>query len=676
VYAARATLGNMHPMTGMEGANDDALVREVERLRTQVAELQRAAARHEGDVFLNERYELVREAERVMHVGTWTWDLQTDKITWSDELYRIFGLDPATTIAGHEAFNNTIHPADRARMAALSAHGVREGIFPLMEYRVLRPDGTVRLVSLTSVFMFDAQGKPRRLIGAVLDRTDSLGVEAELRRTLALLEEAQRFAQVGSWRYDPETEETEWSNEFRRIAGLPPDMVPSIPALLQCIIGEDRSTFIERCNAIMSQPGGGQLDGRLQRPNGEIRHIRLSGALVDSDNGRKELRGTMLDITEQVRMREELAHSQKMQAVGRLAAGIAHDFNNLLTIVTGNLALLVDTYGNCAELEDSLRAVESAANLTQRLLAFGRRANLTLTVLEPNDLVRSTLALLHRLVGDQVRLHAHFAANLPPIRVDAVEIERALVNLVVNARDVVPPGGTVTISTREQVNTDGHWVEITVSDDGPGIRDADLPHIFEPFYSTRVGAGGTGLGLATVLGTAEQHGGTVRAQTQLGKGSSFTISLPAVRSETVSKPVPAPVTSRPAQRQLTILVVDDEPMVAEATRRMLTSQGHRVTVATSPSDVLALWPSKANEFDVVVCDVVMPEMRGPELVQQLSLLGHAPRVLFMSGYNEEAALTRSPIPVLAKPFSLSALENAIAQVLADAEQRTHENRRL
>lgn len=665
-------------MTGTEGANNDALVREVERLRTQVAELQRAAARHEGDVFLNERYELVREAERVMHVGTWTWDLQTDKITWSDELYRIFGLDPSTTQPGHETFNNSIHPSDRARMAALSAQGIRDGIFPLMEYRVMRPDGSVRMVSLTSVFMFDAQGKPRRLVGAVLDRTESLGVEAELRRTLALLEEAQRFAQVGSWRFDPETGETEWSNEFRRIAGLPSDLPPNVPAFLQYIVEEERSTFIERYKTAMSHPKGGQLDGRLRRPNGEIRHIRLSGAFVDADNGRKELRGTMLDITEQVRMREELAHSQKMQAVGRLAAGIAHDFNNLLTIVSGNLALLVDTYGNCAELGDSLRAVESAANLTQRLLAFGRRANLSLTVLEPNDLVRSTLALLHRLVGDQVRLDAHLSANLPPIRVDAVEIERALVNLVVNARDVVPSGGTVTISTREQVKADGHWVELTVSDNGPGIRDVDLPHIFEPFYSTRVGAGGTGLGLATVLGTAEQHGGTVRAHTELGKGSSFTISLPAVRSETVSKPIspPAPVAARPAQRPLTILVVDDEPMVAEATRRMLTSRGHRVTVATSPSDVLALWPSRAKDFDIVVCDVVMPEMRGPELVQHLSEQGHAPRVLFMSGYNEEAALTRSKIPVLAKPFSLVALENAIAQVLADAEPRTNEDRRL
>lgn len=664
-------------MTGKEGASNDALVREVERLRTQVAELQRAAARHEGDIFLNERYELVREAERVMHVGTWTWDLQTDKITWSDELYRIFGLDPATS-PSHEAFNNSIHPSDRGRMAALSEQGLREGIFPLMEYRVLRPDGSVRLVSLTSVFMFDAQGKPRRLVGAVLDRTDSLGVEAELRRTLALLEEAQRFAQVGSWRFDPETDETEWSNEFRRIAGLPPELPPNVPAFLQCIVEEERPTFIDRYKAAMSHPQGGQLNGRLRRPNGEIRHIRLTGAFVDADNGRKELRGTMLDITEQVRMREELAHSQKMQAVGRLAAGIAHDFNNLLTIVSGNLALLVDTHGKCAELEDSLRAVESAANLTQRLLAFGRRANLSLTVLEPNDLVRSTLALLHRLVGDQIRLAAHLAPNLPPVRVDAVEIERALVNLVVNARDVVPVGGTVAISTREAINADGHWVEITVADNGPGIRDVDLPHIFEPFYSTRVGAGGTGLGLATVLGTAEQHGGTVRAQTQLGKGSSFTMSLPAVRSEAVSKPILAasPAAAPPKQRPLTVLVVDDEPMVAEATRRMLTSRGHHVTVATSPSEVLALWPSRAKDFDIVVCDVVMPEMRGPELVQRLATQGRAPRVLFMSGYNEETALTRSQIPVLAKPFSLIAMENAITLVLADAESRTNEDRQL
>lgn len=646
---------------------DDALQREVIRLRAQVAELQRSAARlGEGrDGSVAEREELLREAERVMHLGTWTWDLQSGQVSWSDELYRILGLDPSTTAPSGEAFLERVHAEDRPRFLAASEQGLAEGIFPLLDHRLVRPDGSTRQVTLSSTALFDNSGRPRRIVGAVLDRTRSLGVEEELRRTLALLEEAQHFAQLGSWRFDPETGETGWSTEFRRIAGLPLDVPPSVPAFLERIHPEDRARFVQAHEQSMATPSGGQIDGRLLRPQGELRHVRVTGALVEGATGRRELRGTMLDITEQVRMREELAHSKKMEAVGRLAAGIAHDFNNLLTIVTGNLELLLDQIGACPELDDSLRAVQSASNLTRRLLAFGRRAQLSLAVVDPNDLVSSTMSLLHRLVGDQVRLETELGTALPTVRVDALEIERALVNLVVNARDVVPVGGTVRIITREREVDGAHWVELTVRDDGPGIAPEDVPHIFEPFYSTRVGSGGTGLGLATVLGTAEQHGGTVRVETEPGKGSAFTIVLPGVKFPTQRpSPTPRTLTPRVDVAPLRILLIDDEPLVAEAASRMLRSRGHRVTVATAPLDVLSWWRERGAEFDLVVCDVVMPEMRGPELIKRLSLTGGAPPVLFVSGYNEDEMLTNADITVLAKPFTVGGLEAAIARVLA------------
>lgn len=653
--------------TMIRDEGDDALRREVIRLRAQVAELQRSAARHdEGrDGSVAEREELLREAERVMHLGTWTWDLQSGQVSWSDELYRILGLDPGTTPPSGEAFLERVHADDRARFLAASEQGLNEGIFPLLDHRLVRPDGSMRQVTLSSTALFDNSGRPRRIVGAVLDRTQSLGVEAELRRTLALLEEAQRFAQLGSWRFDPETRETEWSAEFRRIAGLSVDVPPSVPAFLERIHPDDQSRFVQAHQRNMSTPMGGQIDGRLLRPNGELRHVRVTGAVVEGASGRSELRGTMLDITEQVRMREELAHSKKMEAVGRLAAGIAHDFNNLLTIVTGNLELLHEQVGECPELDDSLRAVQSASNLTRRLLAFGRRAQLSLAVVEPNEIVRSTMSLLHRLVGDQIRLETQLAAGLPAIHVDALEIERALVNLVVNARDVVAAGGTVRIVTRAHTVDGSHWVELTVQDDGPGIAHSEVPHIFEPFYSTRVGSGGTGLGLATVLGTAEQHGGTVRVDTEPGKGSAFTIVLPGVEPHSREPSLEhRAVTPRTAVAPLRILVIDDEPMVAEAASRMLRSRGHRVKVETAPLEVLSWWRDRRSEFDIVVCDVVMPEMRGPELIARLSEEGGAPSVLFMSGYNEDETLTKADITVLAKPFTVSALEEAITRVLA------------
>jgi signal transduction histidine kinase/CheY-like chemotaxis protein len=414
----------------------------------------------------------------------------------------------------------------------------------------------------------------------------------------------------------------------------------------------------------MSSPKGGELDGRLLLPNGEVRHVRLRGAFASAPDGRRELRGTLLDITEQVRLREERAHSQKMEAVGRLAAGIAHDFNNLLTVVTGNLELMRDRNGNTPELEDSLRAAESASNLTRRLLAFGRKAQLSLTVVEPNQLVQSILTLMQRLVGDQVRLATDLALALPLVRVDALELERALVNLVVNARDASPQGGVVTIATRVRREDARDWVELTVRDEGAGIGEAELGHIFEPFYTTRVNSGGTGLGLATVLGTAEQHGGTVRVATYHGKGTEFAIVLPAVLDAVASplQPLQVPARTPVVRQKMSILVIDDEPMVAEATRRMLASRGHRVHVAVSPSEAVVVWDVLKHEVDLVICDVVMPEVHGPDLIEQLTASGQGPKVVFMSGYNEDATNAKLAA-VLAKPFSLSGLEAAIDQAM-------------
>jgi CheY-like chemotaxis protein/anti-sigma regulatory factor (Ser/Thr protein kinase) len=248
--------------------------------------------------------------------------------------------------------------------------------------------------------------------------------------------------------------------------------------------------------------------------------------------------------------------------------------------------------------------------------------------------------------------------------VDPLEIERALVNLVVNARDVMPGGGIVKISTALGRVDGALSVELSVADQGPGIAEADLPHIFEPFYTTRQAAGGTGLGLATVLGTAEQHGGSVRVEKGAGGGSVFTICLPPAEvppDSQTSHPAPGP--AMPAARVIEFLVVDDEPMIANVTRRILGALGHVVRVATQPNEALAIWADHAASIDLVICDVVMAPMRGPELVERMADVGVAPRVLFITGYSEEAVRSELKHPVLAKPFSASALWKAINDVL-------------
>ena len=224
---------------------DDALRREVVTLRQRVAELQRAAARHEDTegISLPEREELLREAERIGHLGTWTWDLGSGRVTWSDELYRILGREPGSIAPAVDAFFAAIHPADRAHMQAASDQSIREGVLPLVDFRIVRPDGSIRHATGSSSILFDAGGTPRRIVGSALDRTESLRVEHELRRALGMLEEAQRFAQLGSWRFNPQSGVLEWSPEFRRIAGLPPDTTPDADLFLELVVPEDRERF-------------------------------------------------------------------------------------------------------------------------------------------------------------------------------------------------------------------------------------------------------------------------------------------------------------------------------------------------------------------------------------------------------------------------------------------------
>ncbi len=407
-------------------------------------------------------------------------------------------------------------------------------------------------------------------------------------------------------------------------------------------------------------------------------------SLVEEIHAREETQAAL------VRREEELRHAQKLEAVGRLAGGVAHDFNNLLTAILGYSELLVarldrDPVGR-QNAELILQAGRQAAAVTYQLLAFSRKQILQPRVIDLNRVVRDMERLLRRVIGEHIELDIRPQAEHGRVRADPNQIEQVILNLGVNARDAMPRGGRLRIVTSETVLTDddtrpeatelpsGEYVILHVSDTGVGMNKETLAHIFEPFFTTKGPGQGTGLGLATVYGIIKQSGGGVIVDSIPGKGSTFRIYLPAERAPVDEPAPPLPPVVRPRQEAETILVVEDEEIVRELVCTVLADQGYRVLHAPDGRAALALATGEGDganrpppQFDLLITDVVMPGISGPDLVALLTVQRPELRVLYVSGYSEndisDQGIIHPGIQFLEKPFSPDALVRKVRGVL-------------
>ena len=395
----------------------------------------------------------------------------------------------------------------------------------------------------------------------------------------------------------------------------------------------------------------------------------------------KELKA---EIAGREQAEEALRQAQKMEAVGRLAGGVAHDFNNLLTVIRGHAALLLGRVGSegsvARELNEILKSTDRASGLTRRLLAFSRKQVLQLRVIDLNALVSQANELLPPVLGEDIDLVINLDPKAGHVRADFAQMEQALMNLVFNARDAMPHGGRLEIRTgdieideaRAQHHPDakaGPYVMLAVRDTGYGMDQETLSHLFEPFFTTKDINKGTGLGLATVYGTLRQSGGFVSVASKVGQGTTFEIFLPRVEEavEAVEVPV-APVTSlRGAE---TILVVEDDDAVRRMTREFLKIQGYVVLEDRGAGEAIQVMQTHGDDVDLVLTDVLMPGMKGRELVERLADLRPDLKVLYMSAYTEDAAINIGVLSpgteFIEKPFSPDGLAAKVRQVLADS----------
>jgi PAS domain S-box-containing protein len=406
----------------------------------------------------------------------------------------------------------------------------------------------------------------------------------------------------------------------------------------------------------------------------EIRLARLP------DPSRILVRGSIADITDRLQLEAQLRQAQKMEAIGQLAGGVAHDFNNLLTVIAGYCGILLDRLPPDDPLRSDVRAIADAghraASLTQRLLAFSRRAVLTPKVIDVNSVVRETEQILRRLIGEDILLTVALLPGGGLVKVDPGHLGQVLINLAVNARDALPNGGGLTIRTERvdlgspvtvggQEMPAGHYVRLVVSDTGHGMTADVKSRIFEPFFTTKGVGKGTGLGLAVVHGFVKQSGGYIEVDSVEGKGSTFSISLPLIEESHAVVPVtPADVTARGAE---TILLVEDEEAVRHLLARGLRNYGFTVMTASDGAEALRLVHDRTPHIDLLATDVVMPNMSGRDLADRLRKERAGLKVLFMSGYTDDTLLRHGVYEqreaFLQKPFALQAFASKVREIL-------------
>jgi PAS domain S-box-containing protein len=503
---------------------------------------------------------------------------------------------------------------------------------------------------------------------------------------LRVAEERTRFALqsagVGIWDMDYTTGTLQWSETLEAHYGLQPGTFgQTFEAFVERIHPDDRASVLETVGNAMKTGSDFTANYRSIWPDGTVRWLSGAGRVLLGEHG-EPVRGIgiAMDVTERRMLEAQFYHAQKMEAVGRLAGGVAHDFNNLLTAVLGYCELLLEDIAESdphrPDLIEVHKAGTRATALTRQLLAFSRKQIIEPTLVDLNVVVADIRGMLERLIGEDINVAVSLKPELPLVEADRGQVEQVIMNLAVNARDAMPEGGTLTIETAN-VELDeqyarmhsavkpGNYVMLTVTDTGTGMTPQVQARLFEPFFTTKEPGKGTGLGLASVYGIVTRSGGTVNVYSEIGRGTSFHVYFPRADAAELVQARELPM-GQPAGGTGTVLVVEDEEGLRALTKRMLERQGFVTLVAGNADEALLLFDQHPSIY-VVLTDVVMPGANGPELTRTLLARRPGLRVIYMSGYTEDAIARHgvlSPgVAFLHKPFSSDALARKIREVL-------------
>lgn len=506
---------------------------------------------------------------------------------------------------------------------------------------------------------------------------------------LALLEQVQAAAHIGSWVADLDgSGHVRCSAEMYRIFGATErDFAGTSEAFYKLVHPDDVAAVQAASEAAISGHAPFEIDHRVVRADGLVRWVHAQADIIrDADGRALRMVGTTRDITERRQLEDEFRQSQKTQTIGLLAGGIAHDLNNALTAISGYADLALNAVSTAhaarADIEEIRKAAERAAAVMRQLLVFSRRGLLEPRVFDLNATVAGVGRMLSHLIGTDIELRTRLTPDLPPIYGDPGQVEQAIVNLAVNARDAMPSGGILALETlvsevdeafakaRHAPMAKGRYVVLLASDTGQGMSRETQSRIFEPFFTTKASGKGTGLGLSMVFGTVKQSGGFIFVDSEIGRGTTFTLYFPPA-----PRPAEAPAPSRvepagPTGGHETLLIVEDEPAVRNLVSSSLEGEGYTLLVASSGAEAVRLASAHLGPIDLLLTDAMMPGQNGLDLARELSARRPGLGVIIMSGYTGDMlginALSEAsePVTVLQKPFTPRELRLRIREALA------------
>ena len=639
-----------------------------ERVRERTAEIQKTN-------------DMLREAQAIAHVGSWERDLVTGEIIWTDEVYRIFGLKPRESEITFDKLLEMVHPDDRERLKRTVGEAIERGGDYSIEYRIVRPERTVRVVNVHARLAIDKDGRPVRLVGTVQDITGRKIAEDEIKKSGERLNEAQRVAHVGSWEWDIVRNTLYWTDEIYRIFGLKPrEFGATYEAFLNSVHPDDRE-FVKKSVNDARYPGGRySIEHRIMLPGGEVRTVHEEAEVTFGADGKAvRMIGTVHDVTERKKLEEEAAKARKLESLGTLAGGLAHDFNNLLVGVLGNVSLakLESKPGDraFALLSEIEKASLRAKALTRQLLTFSKGGEPVKEKADVCELLKMSADLALKDSG------VSFECACPKDRyyadVDVGQILHALNNIILNAREASSRGALIKAAT-EAVGVaekdalplnSGDYIKVSIKDAGKGIPGDVLPKVFDPFFTTKERA--SGLGLTVAYSIVKKHGGHITVESEPGRGTALHIYLPMAFIEPAGIKAPAPA-EEPVKGRGRVLVMDDEDFVRDVAGEILKTLGYEPSLAKDGETALDMYRRSMDEgrrYDLVIMDLTIPGgMGGKDAVKKLLALDPGARAIVSSGYSADPIMsdfrTHGFMAVITKPYRVVEFSRVVKDVIS------------